>query len=99
MILKNYLDVFREWNEIRYKINEIKNNDLNDSYIEYVKFQINELTSAKLIIGEDYELEEKIKLLNNSEKISKTLNFSLDSLIYREQFAINSELINIIKVY
>lgn len=94
---KNYLDVFREWNEIRYKINEIKNNDLNDSYIEYVKFQINELTSAKLIIGEDYELEEKIKLLNNSEKISKTLNFSLDSLIYREQFAINSELINIIK--
>ena len=94
---KNYLDVFREWNEIRYKINEIKNNDLNDSYIEYVKFQINELTSAKLIIGEDYELEEKIKLLNNSEKISKTLNFSLDSLIYREQFTINSELINIIK--
>ncbi|BAK79761.1 DNA repair protein RecN [Candidatus Arthromitus sp. SFB-mouse] len=94
---KNYLDVFREWNEIRYKINEIKNNDLNDSYIEYVKFQINELTSAKLIIGEDYELEEKIRLLNNSEKISKTLNFSLDSLIYREQFAINSELINIIK--
>ena len=59
---KNYLDVFREWNEIRYKINEIKNNDLNDSYIEYVKFQINELTSAKLIIGEDYELEEKIKV-------------------------------------
>lgn len=94
---KKYLDVFREWNDIKDKINEIKNNNLNDSYIEYVKFQINELNSAKLIIGEDYELEEKIKLLNNSEKISKTLNTSLDSLIYREQFAINSELINIIK--
>lgn len=94
---KKYLDVFREWNDIKDKINEIKNNNLNDSYIEYVKFQINELNSAKLIIGEDYELEEKIKLLNNSEKISKTLSTSLDSLIYREQFAINSELINIIK--
>ncbi|BAK81117.1 DNA repair protein RecN [Candidatus Arthromitus sp. SFB-rat-Yit] len=94
---KNYLCVFKEWNELRDKINEIKNNDLNESYIEYVKFQINELNSAKLIIGEDYELEKKIKLLNNSEKISKTLNASLDSLIYREQFAINNELMNIIK--
>ncbi len=95
----DYLKVFNKWNEIKSKINEIKNNDLNESYLEYIKFQIDELNAANLVEGEDEELENKIKLLNNSEKITKIINSSLDSLIYREQFPIINELMNIIRSF
>lgn len=93
----NYLKIFKEWNEVRDKISEIKNKDLNQSYIEYVKFQINELEKAYLIDGEDVELESKLKLLNNGEKISKTLNLVLNYLNYDEHGNICSNLMNVIK--
>lgn len=95
----DYLKIFREWNEIKNKINEIRNNNLNESYIDYVKFQIDELNSANLVIGEDDELESRIKFLNNSEKITKTINNALNALVYREQFSINNDLINIVKSF
>ena len=93
----NYLKIFREWNEVKDKIVQIKNKDLNQSYIEYVKFQIDELDKACLIEGEDVELEAKLKLLNNGEKISKSLNSVLDCLNYNEHNNICSNLMNVIK--
>lgn len=95
----DYLKVFNEWNDIKNKINEIRSNNLNESYIEYVKFQIEELNSANLVVGEDDELESRIKILNNSEKITKIINNALNSLLYREQFSINNDLINIVKSF
>lgn len=94
---ENYLEVYKEWNNIKSKIEEIKNSTLNESYIDYVKFQINELDKASLISGEDEELENRIKLLNNSEKISKTINSVMENLKYSEQYSINSNLMSAIK--
>lgn len=94
---ENYLEVYKEWNNVKSKIEEIKNSTLNESYIDYVKFQINELDKASLISGEDEELENRIKLLNNSEKISKTINSVMENLKYSEQYSINSNLMSAIK--
>lgn len=93
----SYLKIYKEWIFVKSKIDEIKNSKLNESYIDYVKFQINELDKANLIVGEDEELESKIKLLNNSEKISKIINQSMDNLKYKEENSINTNLMNVIK--
>ncbi len=93
----SYLKIYKEWIFVKSKIDEIKNSKLNESYIDYVKFQINELDKANLIVEEDEELESKIKLLNNSEKISKIINQSMDNLKYKEENSINTNLMNVIK--
>ncbi len=42
---------------------------------DFLKYEANEIKNAKLIINEDIELEKKISLLQNSEKISNALEF------------------------
>lgn len=97
LCLNSYIDVYNQWNSVKLKIQEIQNNELNESYLDYVKFQINELDKANLYENEDEELEGKIKLLNNSEKISKIIKLSMDILKDNEHYAINSSIRNLIK--
>ena len=72
------------YSEYMLKYNERKNilnlldKDLKDEMytkrqIDLLKFQIEEIEEANLIIGEDDEIETKFKILNSSEKISKSL--------------------------
>lgn len=96
---EKYIEIYKEWSSVKSKINEIKNTTLNESYIEYVKFQIDELTKASLRDGEDEELEFKIKILNNSEKINKIMNLAMDNLKYSEQNSVNTILMNVIKSF
>ena len=77
----------------------MKDSTFNESYIEYVKFQIDELTKASLRVGEDEELESKLKVLCNSEKINKIMNLAMDSLKYSEQNSVNTILMNVIKLF
>lgn len=95
----DYLKVYNEWNSLKVKINEIENNEFSESYLEYIKFQIDELDKANLIPGEYEELESKIKLLNNSEKISKIINNAMNIFKYDEQYSINANLMGIIKSF
>ena len=48
--------------------------------METLKYQIEEIEKAALTAGEDDALEERRKLLQNSEKIAKGLNEAVDSL-------------------
>ena len=48
--------------------------------METLKYQIEEIEKANLSAGEDEELEERRKLLQNSEKISDGLNIAVSSL-------------------
>ena len=97
LCLNEYIKIYNEWNLVKNKINEIQNNELNESYLDYVKFQINELDKANLNENEEEELNNKIKLLNNSEKINKAIKLSLDFLTNNEQCAINHNLRSLIK--
>ena len=97
LCLNEYLNIYNEWNLVKSKIEEIQGNELNESYIDYVKFQINELDKANLYEEEDEELGTKIKLLNNSEKITKAIKLSIDILNENEQYAVNSNIRTLIK--
>lgn len=62
-----YLEILGEYKKL------LKNKDTNDQNLDYIKFQLNEITSANLVIGEEESLLEELKLLNNYENIFQAL--------------------------
>ena len=71
---QDYSKLFQRYNEIK---NELKENFGDDKErqrkIDLLKYQINEIEVANLKQGEDEELEEKRKIIMNSEKIAQSL--------------------------
>ncbi len=74
--LKNkYLNYFIRYNEINKELKENFGDDKErQRKIDLLKYQINEIEVANLKEGEEYELEEKRKIIMNSEKIVQSLN-------------------------
>lgn len=75
-ILKNeYKNNYIKYNEIKKELKE-KYGDEKERQrkIDLLKYQLNEIESAKLIEGEEEELNTKQRIIKNSEKIAKTLN-------------------------
>ena len=70
-----YYEYFKKYNEIK---NELKENFGDDKErqrkIDLLNYQINEIEKASLKEGEENELEEKRKIIVNSEKIACSLN-------------------------
>lgn len=66
---------YNELNKINNKIKDLdKDENLRERELELLNFQINEIESAKLIEGEEEELNNELNLLKNSEKINTSLN-------------------------
>lgn len=78
-IKNNYAIDYSETQEIR-KLLESKKNAAQNSMerIDMLKWQEQEIENAKLQKGEDIELEEKIRKLSNSEKISENIGKAYD---------------------
>ena len=76
-IRKEYEEEFNKRNIIK---NELEKNYGGDKErqrkLDLLKYQLNEIESAKLKIGEDKELEEKRKMIMNKELIRESLNKS-----------------------
>ena len=76
-IRKEYEEEFNKRNIIK---NELEKNYGDDKErqrkLDLLKYQLNEIESAKLKIGEDKELEEKRKMIMNKELIKESLNKS-----------------------
>ena len=79
--LKELSPIFEEYSENYNKYTNIKL-ELNKNYgddkerirkLDLLKYQVNEINSARLKENEEEELEDKRKLILNSEKISKNL--------------------------
>lgn len=47
---------------------------------DFLRFELNEINSAQLLPGEDEELADRLKILQNSEKIASALNESYEIL-------------------
>ncbi len=73
---------FDELNEIKLKIKKLGGDEFDrarrKSLLEY---QINELEEANLVVGEDEEIEEKLKIIENSEKIKTAISDCKNNLI------------------
>ena len=76
-----YQDYFMKYNEIK---NKLKNNYGDETEkerrLDLLRYQFNEIDVANLKLGEDIELEEKHKIMMNSEKLKENLN-TIDSNI------------------
>lgn len=74
---KNYQDL----TEVKARILEIEGKDgERDKIIDFLKYQLAEINNASLKEKEDEELEEKFKIVSNSEKINKVLNNAYETL-------------------
>ena len=67
ILYQNYLKVLTEYKKL------LKSKNESDQNLDYIKFQLNEINQAKLIIGEEDELLEELKVLNNFESIYQNL--------------------------
>lgn len=80
-LLKEYKDAFHDLLVIRRKLKEVtKNEDENDKIVDLLDYQINEIESANVIIGERQKLNQKKTIIENSENLLNLLNNLLSCL-------------------
>ena len=71
----------QELNSINSQIKELGGIDKDrENNIRLLEFQIDEINNANLKVGEEEELKDKIKIMENSEKIYSSLNDTLNCL-------------------
>lgn len=74
---ENYYTAFKEFKDITKEIKELETDeDKKYDRIDLLKFQINELETADIKVGEIEELKKVRELIQNSEKMLKLLNDS-----------------------
>lgn len=79
--LREYNLIYKRLQEIIKEIDELgANNGEREKTIDFLKYQIDEISNAKLIINEDVELKNKFSILSNSEKINNSLISSYNIL-------------------
>lgn len=85
-------ELHRAWQSVARDLRELRENeDKKLQMLDLLRFQVEELTAANLTAGEDQELEEERKRLNNVEKLS-ALSASLIGTLYEADAAIIPQL-------
>ncbi len=72
-LLKQTKDSYKAFNDIRKKINVLKNTSFNEVEIEFIKHQLKEIEKINPDEDEYNELSEQVKLMNSFEKIYDNL--------------------------
>lgn len=79
--LVKYKEVYRDLKEVENKIYELSGeNGEREKRIDFLRYQIEEISNANLKLEEEEDLEERYSILSNAEKISKILNSSYQNL-------------------
>lgn len=80
-IKTKYRELYEKYIEIDKKIKDNYGDEKEkERKLDLLEYQFNEIEKAKLKIGEDEELQEKHKLMKNSEKLQENLNCIDDNL-------------------
>jgi len=84
-IKERYSTLLKEHKEIRDKLQSLTMSEYErEKRIDFLKFQVEEINNARLIEGEDEELEARRLVLSNAENIIKALSDSYDVLFSGE---------------
>ena len=80
-LLEEYSKVFLEYTELKKQLEKLTTDAIQSKDdFDYLNFQFNELETVNLISGEQEELEEESKTLNNTEEIQRDLAIIHNSL-------------------
>lgn len=91
--LNDYQKLYRIWLAQKKALENKKRSATdNEERLDMLKWQENEISEAKLIIGEDEELEAEISKLSNAEKIAQNVAESCQLLYDDEDFNILTSL-------
>ncbi|MBF1158162.1 MAG: AAA family ATPase, partial [[Eubacterium] sulci] len=75
----SYSNEYQSYIEKKVKLNKLLSlSSENARKLDFYKFEISEIKSAKLVPGEDTELEERLDMLKNSEKITSDASHAYD---------------------
>jgi DNA repair protein RecN (Recombination protein N) len=78
-VLDQYKKTYETYNSLNSEYNKLVNNaDKAKSDLDYLQFQFNQIEEAKLVDGEQEELETELEQLNHSEEIKLNLSASTD---------------------
>ena len=85
-IVKNFSENLLFYNEQSLELEKLNrlNISLKNDY-DYNLYILNELLNSKLVLGEQEEIESKLKMLKNSEEIRTSLE-QIDSLLYSDNY-------------
>lgn len=76
-----YINAFNEFSDIKNRYNALITSIKEDSSkADFYRFSIEEIDRSNLVVGEDAELEDRMKFLQNAESISRALSDSYDAL-------------------
>lgn len=76
-----YINAFNEFSDIKNRYNKLVTSIKEDSSkSDYYRYSIEQIDRANLVDGEDAELEDRMKFLQNAEAISRALSDSYDAL-------------------
>ena len=86
MALRNeYRKIYNEYRRLEKEYNELKEkSEKNQADLEYYQFQLNQLLEAKIVPGEQEELEKEQELLEHAEEIKASLNMVVSLLSSEE---------------
>jgi len=94
--LQQYQEAFRQRKDIQKELSRIsKTSDGESVDVDYLKFLFQELDEADLREGEQEEIEEELKILNNAEEISELSANALQDLSDNADTGINDRLTNL----
>lgn len=91
---ENYKEKYEVYAEAKTHLEQLqKDNQEQDLLIDRYAWEINEITNANLVVGEEDALEDEARLLQNSERIIKAVNAAYNQL--DEADAVLSRLANV----
>jgi len=80
-ILQDYTVEYNLWNRKKTRLEEMKMQHLKaEKEKDYIRFQLDELLSARLLSDETAELENEFRLLSHTDEIKSGLNLSIQYL-------------------
>ena len=74
VLLSRYHDEYLRYQSLKRKLEDLKKNAVQSRQEEdYIRFQLEQLTEAHLIAGEQEELEQELEILSHAEEIKSSL--------------------------
>ena len=90
--LAQYQQTFRQYQKIRHELDDLKESiERNRQNADFLRFQCDELTQARLVEGEQEELEQQSDTMSHSEDIKSAL-YEADNALSAEQTGIVTSL-------